>query len=300
MARSSAQGTTAASRRGFEPMIVDRPITPDLGDLVLIRAPESSGTVRDEAGGPVEEAVVTCDLCDGSVLSGPDGRFKLATPPYVIQYVVTARKGRLTGTLTAASGSAGPLDLVVRSPVKLSGLAYLPNGQPAAGVQIEGLNVDRSEPVNIVTAQDGSYSAEVSPGYYRFAIAEADEEPEVSRSGFGDSLAVMAEVRGAQTRLDFGPVPGTAPLVVQLKPERGFALWVIQGELSAVGNPPIELLKVSYGQLLYQPTRERVTLRGLRPGRYTVVWGAFHMSSPTGPRVQKVEIPASTEVSFSR
>ena len=38
---------------GYEPLMVDRPVTPDLGDLVMQRAPTLTGLVRDESGSPV-------------------------------------------------------------------------------------------------------------------------------------------------------------------------------------------------------------------------------------------------------
>ncbi|MHB8874215.1 MAG: carboxypeptidase-like regulatory domain-containing protein, partial [Myxococcaceae bacterium] len=279
---------------GFQPMMVDRPVAPDLGDFVLTRSPESSGTVHDEDGVVVADAVVTCDVCDESVLSGADGRFKLSTPPYVFQYAVTARKGRLTGTTTATAGVGTAINVVIERPARLSGLAYLPNGTPAAGVEIEGMNMDRSEPVTVVTAQDGSYSAEVPPGPYRFSFVDMEVDPT------GDALAVMVEVKGPQTRLDFGPAPGTGSVTVRIKPDKGFALWLVRGELSAVGNPPNELLKAPYAQLLYQPTQDRVTLTGIPPGRYTLVWGNFHLESPSGPVIRWVDVPSQGEIALSR
>ncbi len=62
---------------------------------------DAPGLVRDEGGGPVTDAVVTCEVCDESVLSGPDGRFTISSPPYVAQFSVSARKGRLSGDADA-------------------------------------------------------------------------------------------------------------------------------------------------------------------------------------------------------
>ncbi len=302
LALSSADGRVIFSVEspGYEPMMVDRAVAPDIGDLILTRAPESSGTVRGADGQPIVDAVVTCDVCDESVLSGPDGRFKLSAPPYVIQYAVTARKGLLSGTATAQSGASGPIDVVISGAVKVVGLAYLTTGKPAAGVEIEGMNMDRAEPVTVVTAQDGSFATSVPAGNYRFSFIDPTDDGETIQTGFGDALAIMAEVKGPETRLDFGPVPGTGSVTVRLKPERGFGLWIVRGDVGSVGNPPIELLKASYAQLLYQPSQDKVVLAGLAPGRYTLVWGSFHVESPAGPLLVPVNVPAPGEVSLVR
>jgi hypothetical protein len=104
-------------------------------------------------------------------------------------------------------------------------------------------------------------------------------------------------VGGGEQRLDVGPVPGTGSLTVLLKPERGRALWVVAGEVPAVSSPA-ELMRTRYGQMIYQPRSERVTLQGLPPGRYTVVWGHFHAETPGGPVVRTVSVPGSGEVSL--
>jgi hypothetical protein len=59
-------------------------------------------------------------------------------------------------------------------------------------------------------------------------------------------------------------------------------------------------MRSSYAQMIYQPRTERVTLQGLPPGRYTVVWANFHAESPEGPLVQTVDVPGSQEVSLMR
>ncbi|MFZ5469439.1 MAG: carboxypeptidase regulatory-like domain-containing protein [Myxococcota bacterium] len=284
----------AVDAPGHEPLMVDRPATPDVGDLVLRRAPEFTGTVRDEGGGPVSDAVVTCDVCDQSVLSASDGRFQLTSPPFATQYTVSARKGRLSGS-TQVIGSLGAIEVVLQPAVRLFGVAYLADGRPAAGVEIEGIHLDRSEPVTVVTGPDGSYSIEVSPGSYRFAQGGGDTPVD-----HFSQPALLVQVSASQTRLDFGPAPGTASLSVRVTPQRGYALWVVRQDLPTVGDPPIELLRAPYAVLHYQPVREAVTVTGLAPGRYTVVWGSFHVETPGGPHLQRVDVPQTREVSFVR
>ncbi len=116
----------------------------------------------------------------------------------------------------------------------------------------------------------------------------------------GASSAVIARVQSDQTRLDFGPAPGTASLTVNVTPQRGYALWVVRGTLSGVGNPPLELLKSDYAQLIYQPMEEQVTFTGLTPGHYTLVWASFHAESSGGPTVVPVDVPSQPEVSVVR
>jgi hypothetical protein len=280
----------AVDAQGYEPMMVDRPVAPDLGDLVLQKAPTLSGLVRDEGGGPVADAVVSCEVCDESVLSGPDGRFSISSPPYVAQYSVSARKGRLTASQTLTRGNDGPVELTLRSATRVYGAAYLPSGQPAAGLQIEGANAERGEPVTIVTGPDGSYSVDLPQGSYRFLLG-SDRE-------FSGEPALLVRVSGAEQRLDFGSAPGSGSITVLLRPERGRALWVVEGDVSSVGSPPSELMRTGYGQLIYQPRTERVTLRGLPPGRYTVVWANFHAETPGGAVLRAVNVPGSEELSL--
>jgi hypothetical protein len=277
---------------GYEPLMVDRPIAPDLGELVLQRAPTLSGLVRDEGGSPVGDAVVSCEVCDESVLSGPDGRFTLPSPPYVAQFSVSARKGRLSATQQIIRGNDGPVELTLRPATRVSGSVYLPGGQPAAGFQLEGVNADRGDPVVVVTGPDGQYSVELPPGNYRFMLG-ADRE-------FAGEPALLVRVSGGEQRLNIGPAPGSGSVTVVLKPERGKALWVVAGDLPNVGSPPSELMRASYGQMIYQPRSERVTLQGLPPGRYTVVWGNFHSETPGGPVVRTVDVPSSAELSLLR
>ncbi|MCE9673517.1 carboxypeptidase regulatory-like domain-containing protein [Myxococcus stipitatus] len=284
----------AVDAPGYEPLMVDRPATQnDLGELVLEKLPSVSGLVKDAGGGPVPDAVVTCEVCEESVLTGPDGRFTLASPPYVARYAVTARKGRLSGTQQVERGARGPLELTLRQATRLSGRVFLAGGQPAAGIEVAAMNGDRGEPLTLVTGPDGSYSVDAAPGSYRFMLGAGRE--------FSGEPAIVVQVSGEQMRLDLGPAPGTASLTVQLKPERGKALWVVAGELPPLGaSPSQELLRSRWAQLVYQPRSEQVVVTGLAPGRYTVVWGAFHVETPGGPEVRVVDVPSRGELSLVR
>lgn len=278
---------------GFEPKMVDRPNTPDLGDLDLNRAPQVTGVVRDEGGGPIVDAVVTCDSCEQSVLSGQDGRFTLGKPAFQREFTVVAKKGRRTATRTVSDGALQGLELVLKPGVRLSGLAYLPNGTPAAGLEIAGVNVDRGESVSVVTSADGTYSMELAPGVYRFMLALP-----YAQAVSEDPPAVIAEITGPETRLDFGPVPGMGTLNVRLVPRPGFALWLVRGDVRAVGNPPMELLRSPWAQLVYQPHGDRITLGALAPGRYTLIYASFHAAVPGGPLIVPVTVPSSGEVTL--
>lgn len=280
---------------GYEPMMTDRPNSPDLGDFTLTRAPLVTGVVRDEGGGPVVDAVVTCDSCEQSVLTGADGRFALGKPPFQREFNVIAKKGRRTATKTVTEGATQGLELTLQAGVKLTGTAWLPNGQPAAGVEIAGVNVDRSEPVSVVTNGDGTFSMEVSPGTYRFMMATPGFQ---DRSV--DPPAIITEVSATNSQLDFGPSPMLGKLVVHVTPQPGFALWLVRGELPALGDPPMELLRARYAQLVYQPRVDTVVFGGLLPGRYTLVWASFHAQSTGGPVKVPVDVPGQAEVSLVR
>jgi hypothetical protein len=208
---------------GYEPQMVDRPATPDVGEVVLKRAPSLSGLVRDESGAPVPDAVVSCDVCDESVMSGPDGRFTMAAPPFVNQFVVSARKGRLSASEPMPRGGAKTVELTLRPTTRLHGMVYQPDGKPAAGVSLEGVHADRGEPVTVVTGADGGYSVDVSPGTYRFSLGDG-------RTFEGQPLLVV-QVRGQDMRLDVGAAPGMGSLTVRVQPERGRALWLVAGDV---------------------------------------------------------------------
>ena len=72
----------------------------------------------------------------------------------------------------------------------------------------------------------------------------------------------------------------------------------MRGAVSGVGNPPLELLRSSYAQMVYQPHTERVTFGGLLPGAYTLVWATFHAESMTSPILVPITVPGSPEVSL--
>jgi protocatechuate 3,4-dioxygenase beta subunit len=276
---------------GYEPQMVDRPATPDVGEVVMKRAESLSGQVRDDSGVPVPDAVVSCDVCDESVMSGPDGRFTMTAPPFVNQFVVSARKGRQSASEPVPRGNTRPLELTLRPTTRLFGTVYQPDGRPAAGVPLEGVHADRGDPVTVVTGADGSYSVDVAPGSYRFALGDG-------RSFAGQPLLVV-QVRGPELRLDVGAVPGTGSLTVRVQPERGRALWLVAGEVPSANPESMELMRSRYAQLLYQPPGETVTLRGVPPGRYTLVWANFHTETPGGAVVRPVVVSAApSEVSL--
>ncbi|MBK7860731.1 MAG: carboxypeptidase regulatory-like domain-containing protein [Archangiaceae bacterium] len=279
---------------GYEPLMADRPVSPDLGDLELKKAPSFAGFVHDEGGAPVPDAVVGCEQCEQSTLSGPDGRFTLSNPPFLKSFTVTARKGRRSASREVSSGGGGNIDLTLKAGTQLTGGAWLADGRPASGVEIQGIGTDSAEPVSVVTGADGSYTLELPAGTYRFALSQARLKP-------NEAQAIIARVQSDSSHLDFGPAPGTSSVTVRVAPQRGYALWLVRGAVPGVGNPPLELLRSEYAQLVYQPTEPQVTFRGLRPGPYTLVWASFHAESTGGPLVVPIDVPSSqTEVSLVR
>jgi hypothetical protein len=280
---------------GYEPMSRAVPNAPDLGDFNLRRMPDVTGVVKDEAGNGIGGAVVSCDACEQPVTTSSDGRFALPKPPFQKEFQVVAKKGLRTATRTATGDAFQGLQLVLKSGVSLTGTVYLPDGRPAAGVEVSGLQLDRNEPLTVVTNADGTYAVDVAPGPHRFSM----NGPGVSRSGI-ESLATMVDISGMAPRLDFGPAPGTASVVVRVRPERGFALWLVRGLVNAVGNPPLELTRASYAQMLYQPQVDRVVFQELPAGSYTIVWANFHAPTQGGPLLRSVEVPAATEIELVR
>jgi hypothetical protein len=280
---------------GYEPLMEKRPDTPDLGEFELKRAPPVTGVVHDETGAPVEGAVVSCDSCEQSVLSGPDGRFSLGKPALQHEFKVVAKKGKRTATRTATDKTLEGLELVLQAGVQLSGTVYQADGTPAPGVELSGVQVDRSEPMSVVTNADGTYATELPPGTYRFmpSIPGATMHSE-------DPPALITRIDGAQAHLDFGPAPGLASLTVRLTPQPGYALWLVRGTAKGFGNPPMELLHADWAMLVYQPRVDRVTFGGLAPGHYTLVWASFHANVPEGPLTVPVDVPASGEVTLVR
>ena len=98
-----------------------------------------------------------------------------------------------------------------------------------------------------------------------------------------------------EQRLDFGPAPGTAPLSVRLQPGRGRVLWVVAGDARGMDFSRREPADVRYGQFVFQPDGELLTLRGFPPGRYTLVWANLH-GNEEPPVTRLVDLPSSAEV----
>ncbi|MET0405931.1 MAG: carboxypeptidase-like regulatory domain-containing protein, partial [Cystobacter sp.] len=272
-------------------LTVDKPAQPnDLGDLVLKRAARVTGRVREEGGAPVADAVVGCDACDDSVMTGPDGTFTLSSPSFVKKFNISARKGRLSASAPVSGEAERPLELVLKRATRLSGAVYRDDGTPAAGIQVEGVNTDRSEPLSFVTGPDGRYAVDAAPGSYRFMLGGV-------RMNSGQS-ALIVQVGEGEQRLDFGPAPGTVPLTVRLQPERGRMLWVVAGDARGELLSRKDLSGVRYGQVIFQPDADQVSLKGFAPGRYTIAWASLHNSeAPLTTRL--VDLPSSAEVVLS-
>lgn len=270
-----------------QPLMVDRPASPELGDLVLRRSSPLVGRV-EENGVPVEGAIVGCDACEESLLSSSDGSFRLSWPAGVTELTVTAQKGKRWADLRAQVGQSSPLVLQLAGSVRVWGVAYRADGTLAAGAELTGTCLDRPQPITVVTGADGSYSARVAPGAYRFSLAD----PSVRA---GQPSVVIVELRSEERRLDFGPAPGTHALIIRIPAPLGRrAVWVVQGDVSEAAAETFDLMRAAYAQLFMYRFGEAITVQGLPPGRYTVLSGASH--SAGGGTRQVVDVPGSSEV----
>lgn len=275
---------------GYQPHMIDAPADQtDLGTITLTHEAQADGVVVDDSGAPVEGAVVSCDVCDGQVTSDAQGHFALAVPTHLSSFVVMAQKGSLSGTVRTSAAEARSIEVRIRHGVRVTGHVYLENGQPAAGVEVEAVNLDRADAETIVTMQDGSYAVELAEGSYRITL------PMASRP-FAGVPGLFARFTGDAMTFDIGPSPGAGSLTVHLRPQPSYALWLVKGVVTSLPNPPMELFRSAYAQMVYQPRSETVTLTGIPPGRYTVIYARFHMQSDTGPVMRVVDVPGTSEI----
>ena len=275
---------------GYESQVFEREASrEDLGDFELKPLAALEGFVRDAAGEPVAEAVVTCDPCAKSTATDSQGHFSIGKPQLQREFSVTARRGKRSATQKVEATVAGPITLTLGAGVKVQGRAYLLDGQPAAGIEVTGFCSDTSDSVRAVTDAAGAFSIDVVPGVWNFALR-------TRYSRVADPPSQIIDVQSGEVSLVLGPAPELATLAVHVTPTRNFALWLVRGDPPALGNPPLELLHASWAQLLFQPAGERVVFGGLSPGRYTVIWAPFHGSIEGGPRRITVDVPASGEV----
>ncbi len=284
---------------GFESLLLDKPPAPDLGDLTLKRMDALEGTVVDERGGPVGGAVVSCSVCEESSMSDEQGRFRMPRPT-LPQATLVARKGRQSGS-QRLDGRSGPVRIRVAGGTRLFGRVFAPSGQPAPGVELE-ISGDE-EPSTVVTALDGSYQVELTPGSYRFRVTALGSDYEAQGYGREDlERMVVAEVTGAEQHLDFGPAPGTGSLTVRLPQARGRALWLVRGDPPAATlESPLGLERVAYSQLLFQPEGPKAVFSGLVPGRYTLISRASDdVVDAERPQLQRVDVAGPTEIALGR
>ncbi|MBM4381358.1 MAG: carboxypeptidase regulatory-like domain-containing protein, partial [Deltaproteobacteria bacterium] len=284
--------TLVLQAHGFQPKQVELSAARDLGNIPLTLAPRAVGTVKDESDKPVPQAVVTCKECDEAGAAGPDGRFTLALPASGGKVELAGRRWNMEGSATVEPGQA-EVTVKLRSPSRLTGVVYDEQGKPAEGKEVAVLDAQRGTALMFLSGVKGTYRMEVAPGVYRFFVGGFVPGGPLSMSG---REMLIHEVKGREATLDLGNAEGGEPLTVRVDPRPGYALWVVRGDLEKVGNPPEELNRAAYARLVYEPSEGRVAFRGLAPGRYTVVWGGYHMDTAGGPRVVKVDVPTPDEV----
>ena len=270
--------------RGYEPRAVELPAQRELGDVVLSTAPRVSGLVRDEAGHPVPQALVTCDGCDESGSTGPDGRFRYAVPFLRGGMELVARRGNLEGRAALAEGQSEVV-ITVRGGTKLTGTAFDAQGAPLEGAEVTVYEPDRGHAGPFVTGAGGRFQAELAPGNYRFT-------PGGFANGPAGQVMEQHAVSGAEQVLQLGHAPGSTSLTVQLAPAQGSVLWIIPGEFPAGGYSPDVLGRVDGLKLVYEPP-PLVRIPGLKPGRYTVIYAPYHVSVPGGPALVRVDVPTA-------
>ncbi|MFL5320468.1 MAG: carboxypeptidase regulatory-like domain-containing protein, partial [Myxococcaceae bacterium] len=275
---------------GYEPTTVDKEGSQDLGDITLRKSATLLGSVKDERGQPISDAVVTCDLCDQETMSGPDGKFSLARPLTVQELIVTARKGGLSGNVSVDLGRQLPADVVLKPRTHVTGGVYRADGSPAAGEVVEAMGMENSDAITFVTGKDGRYATDLPAGHYRFAVGDARM--------YGPESVLLVEIGGQAQALDLGPAPGTSALTFKVNPEGGYALWVVRGDVKV--DNPMMLNQSSWAQFVYQPQSEVVTLTGFPPGRYTVIWSSFHLMNGQAPQKQlTVDLPGKNQFDLS-
>jgi hypothetical protein len=280
---------------GFRPLVVTRVASPDLGDFTLELSPLVRGRVRTAAGEGISDAVVSCDLCEQSTLSGPDGEFQLGVPEAGDRVLVAAEKDGAFASATTfvpppSEGRApmiAPVELVLSPASSLSGRAYLPNGRPAGGILVQAIPITGREIVSAVTAEDGSFTFQLSRGRYRISPPGTPPD-EVS------GPMTLVDVNGEpMPPIVLGPAPGWASLRVGVA--GGEALFLARGELSSGSATAGGLLHRQAGQLVYR-VRGPVVFHGLSPGRYTLVYGPLDERSQGRTVMRVVDVPATREV----
>jgi hypothetical protein len=279
--------------QGFEPLMEERSVNNELGDFELKSAPLISGVVKDENGAAVSDAVVTCEVCERPVLSGSDGRFSFGRPGYARSITLMAKKGRRTATKTVNVDGSQGVELLLQGSMQLIGRAFNSAGVPAAGIEIAGFHLDRNEAVTTVTNADGTYKIDLAPGSYRFVAVFKE-----IRNSSGEPPATSIKISQATQTLDFGPVPSSASLTVDVVPAPAHALFLVRGDLPNAPIPPMQLMKSDYAQMIFEPRQGRVVLQGLAPGRYTLVWGNFFEDGHAGVLRKTVNVPESAPVSL--
>lgn len=278
--------------RGFEPRAVELPASPDLGDISLVPSARVTGVVKDDAGQPVAQAVITCNSCDEAGSSGPDGRFTLAVPFADGSTELTARRWNMEGTVKLAEGQR-EAQITLKGATQLSGIVYDDEGRPTEGKEVAVLSTERGTAFMFVSGPKGAYRMELAQGVYRFMVGGFVPGGSIEMSG---RQMLLREVKGKQMTLDLGPASGTSMLTVRLNPRPGHALWVVKGDVGPLANAQEALGNAADARLIYEPGTDRVVVPGLAPGRYTVVWGGYHLDVPGGPRVVKVELPLREEL----
>jgi hypothetical protein len=280
---------------GFEPLMEERDVNEELGDFELKPAPLISGVVKDETGAAVSDAVVTCDVCEKPVLTAGDGRFSFGRPGFARALTLMAKKGRRTATKPLSVEGSQGVELVLQNALELTGHAFDSKGGPAAGIEIAGFNLERNEPVTTVTSADGSYRMDLAPGHYRFVAVFRE-----FRAGPTEPPATTLKVSRAGQTLDFGRAPQSLELAVEVRPESGFALFAVRGDLPSGPIAPAQLMKMDYAQMVFEPKQSRVQLSGLLPGRYTLVWGNFFDDGSGRVVRRSVDLPQATPVNLTQ
>ncbi len=278
---------------GYGSTMIDAPAdVSDVGDVVMRREPELSGTVRDAQGAPVSGAAVSCEVCEGTTVSDERGEFTLSVPAHMGQVAITASRGSLSGTAqaTLSDGRSGRVEVTLRQAVRVSGRVFTANGAPAAGVELEATHIERAERFTAVTGQDGGYTLELPEGPYQFLL------PRVQRPFAGEPVT-FARVQGGGMSLDIGPGPGTSTVNVRVTPQNGHAVWIVRGTVPATPNAMFELPRSAWAQMVFQPRAETVTFNALPPGRYTVLWTRLR-EGEEAPQVRTIDVPGTRELSF--
>jgi hypothetical protein len=250
--------------------------------------------VVDEQGHPVAGARLECH-CGTSAVSDPTGEARLSVPVRYLGFTVSVTRGDLRSCYNTPA-EAKPL--VLRALGRLHGTALRPDSAPAVGHHVAAYHQDCGFDTHADVGPDGRFELLMPQGGdASVSLLPPEAAPEDWRGQRADLYLVGLE--GPDTRLDFGPAPGTASLTIRTARSKDDQLWLYRGECAA---DDLAFL-LSWGpfvlSLAESPPPPVLRLQGLAAGRYCAVQGDPLLAagkSRERPRLRAVDLAAGAVV----